>query len=105
PYLLLLIGESTNVMINGLYWGVFSGLVTFLTAGIVIGLAKGGMTWWRHRILRLLLWSDRVIPWRYEDLLEDACRYNLLRKEGREGYRFFHGLFQDYCASLDANQD
>ena len=96
---------SLKGLMNSLYWGMSTGLVTFLTIGIVIMLVKGGVIWWRHQILRFLLWSDRLIPWRYVDLLEEACRYNLLSKEGRKGYRFFHSLFQDYFASLDPAED
>ena len=96
---------SIKGLINSLYWGMSTALVTFLTVGIVIMLVKGGMIWWRHQILRFLLWSDGLIPWRYGDLLEDACRYTLLSKEGRKGYRFFHGLFQDYFVSLDTHED
>lgn len=100
-----LLSIDKQPLTNGLYSGLLIGFVTFLTAGIVIGLAKGGMTWWRHWVLRVLLWSDRVLPWYYENLLEEACRRNLLCKEGREGYRFLHALFQDYCASLGADHN
>jgi hypothetical protein len=79
--------------------------VTLVTAGIVIGLVKGGRAWWQHWILRFLLAGNHLIPWRYVEFLEEAYRYNLLRKIGREGYSFYHGLFQDYFASLTTDGD
>jgi hypothetical protein len=60
----------------------------------------GGLAWWRHWVLRFLLWRSGTLPWRVVPLLDEAAQRILLRKVGG-GYRFIHDLFRDYLATLD----
>jgi DNA polymerase III delta prime subunit len=72
-----------------------------LIGGLLVVIVYGGLAWWRHWLLRFLLWRSRAIPWHYEPMLDEASQCILLRKEGG-GYRFIHDLFRDSLASLDA---
>jgi hypothetical protein len=63
----------------------------------------GGLAWWRHWVLRLLLWCSGALPLRLVPWLDEAAQRILLRKVGG-GYRFIHDLFRDYLATLDPSE-
>ena len=75
------------------------GLQVALSVGLLVGLLRGGLAWWRHWVLRFLLWSSRVMPWNIVQTLDEAVRHILLCKSGG-GYRFIHERFRDYLTSL-----
>ena len=83
--------------------GLGRGPLIGLFGGLLVVMVCGGLTWWRHWLLRLLLWRGGTIPWHYVSMLDEASRCILLRKEGG-GYRFIHDLFRDYLASLSARK-
>jgi hypothetical protein len=84
----------------GLNVGLRSGWQIGLAVGLLVTLLMGGLAWWRHWVLRFLLWRSGAIPWRYPAFLDEAAEHILLRKVGG-GYRFIHDLFRDYLASLE----
>jgi hypothetical protein len=71
-----------------------------LSGGLVAALIKGGYTTFQHFILRLVLFTNDLAPWRYIDFLDFAAERILLRKVGG-GYMFIHRYLLEYFASLD----
>ncbi len=82
--------------------GVRNGVVFTLIAGIVLWTYNGGLTWYKHIVLRFLLWHRGAIPWHYERMLDEAVQRILLYRVGG-GYHFIHDLFRDYLISRDAS--
>jgi hypothetical protein len=89
-----------NGLIDGLNVWRSSGWQIGLAVGLLVTLLMGGIAWWRHWVLRFLLWRSGALPWRLVPLLDAAAQRILLRKVGG-GYRFIHDLFRDYLATLD----
>ncbi|HYN87465.1 MAG TPA: hypothetical protein VER55_02985 [Ardenticatenaceae bacterium] len=77
--------------------GLLFGLIGALVGGVVFG---GGGVFVQHWVLRFVLWRGGWLPWDLVAFLEEAARRSLLLKVGG-GYRFVHGLVQEYIANLD----
>src|SRR6266567_2353035 len=93
----ILSGESTTGL--DMEEKLRGGLLIGIMGGFLVAILKGGLAWWRHWLLRFLLWRSGAIPWNYVRFLDEAAQHILLRKVGG-GYRFIHDLFRDYLASL-----
>jgi DNA polymerase III delta prime subunit len=101
-----------NGSVIGLFYGLISGVYFWwavsppwglgigLGIGLILWLFRGGFAWYAHFTLRLLLWRAGCMPWNYSRFLDYAARRILLQKVGG-GYKFFHGLLQEYLASLN----
>jgi hypothetical protein len=76
------------------------GLVFGLACGLLVALLKGGLAWFQHATLHLLLWRAGSVPWRYVQFLDSAADHILLCKVGG-GYIFVHRFLLEYFASLD----
>jgi hypothetical protein len=83
----------------GLSIGKSIGLLVGLIVGLLGGLLTGGLAFFEHFILRLLLWRTRAIPWDYPHFLDYAAERILLLKVGG-GYIFIHRLLLEHFASL-----
>jgi hypothetical protein len=79
--------------------GPTTGLGVGLVAGLATGIRYGGRACLQHLVLRLGLWYQGSIPWRYVDFLDYAAERLFLRKVGG-GYLFIHRLLQEYFAAL-----
>lgn len=75
--------------------------LTALLAAMIVFPLFGGVTVPKHLLVRLFLWREGHMPWRYGRFLEHAVQFGLLRQAGG-GYTFMHRLLQDYYA--DRNQ-
>jgi len=69
-----------------------------ISGGLFVCMAMGGLTTWRHYIIRLLLWRSHTFPGRAPQFLNDACARFLLRRVGG-GYSFIHRLLLEYFVS------
>jgi hypothetical protein len=74
------------VLGNGLFLGLFSGLVP-------------GAACLQHFTLRFVLWCHGVIPWHYVRFLNYATDRRLLQRVGGS-YRFLHPLLKDHFAVM-----
>jgi hypothetical protein len=63
------------------------------------GLVFGGLAALLHTVLRLQLWHNGSIPWRYADFLDHAAQLTFLHKVGG-AYIFVHRRLMDHFASL-----
>jgi GTPase SAR1 family protein/MFS family permease len=100
--LLLGVGSIAGLivgLISGPPIGFFSGMFLGLFFGLIGGLRFGGLAYFQHYLLRLLLVRRRMLPWYTVRLLEEATTCNLLQHVGG-GYSFMHPLLQEYFASL-----
>jgi len=57
--------------------------------------SNGGGSYYRHYILRWLLYRAGCIPYRYVRFLDFACRLGFLRRVGG-GYTFYHRELRDF---------
>src|SRR5262249_39010024 len=82
-------------------WHLLPGRLPVLgiAGALLTAFLLGGLAWWRHWVLRLLLWCTEGTERRLTSLLDEATQRILLRRTSG-GYRFFHDLFRDYLASL-----
>jgi hypothetical protein len=64
---------------------------------MLIFFMRGGLAWWRHWLVRVLLWQQNLLPWRCNQLLDEATHRIILFRVGG-GFRFIHDLFQEYLA-------
>jgi signal peptidase I len=76
------------------------GLGVALFVGGTTGIRYGGRTCLQHLLLRRGLRDNDFAPWHYVDFLDYAAERIFLRKVGG-GYKFYHGLLQEYFSSLD----
>ncbi len=82
------------------------GLLIGFGIGILLGIPSaflawdelGGSAYTSFQALQRQLELDKVIPENYIQFLDYAEDRVLLRRSGRGGYSFFHGLLQDYFA-------
>lgn len=86
-------------LIAGPITGIPFGLVVASCAASVAGLIFGGEACIKHAILRLLLWSIGMVPWKYSRFLDYLAQKILLIKVG-SGYKFKHELLGEYIAGL-----
>jgi transcriptional regulator with XRE-family HTH domain len=102
PVLFLILGpeyRSSFPANSGLIYGLSDGMLV----GAFFWLVSGGIASIQHALLRLLLWKRGSIPWNYARFLNRAVDLALLHKLGG-GYIFFHGLLQEYFATVDDDQ-
>jgi len=83
-----------------LLYATTDGLANGTDIGLLFGLAYGGAAWLQHYTIRASLVLARVAPWRYESLLEEMKKRELLRRAGG-AYLFIHPLLRDHLAGLD----
>jgi hypothetical protein len=74
-------------------------VVAVVVPGVAAWLLSGGYACLSHCALRLVLWRMRALPLDTVNFLEYASERTFLYRVGG-GYEFFHGLLQDYFASL-----
>lgn len=65
---------------------------------------SGGVTVWRHYVIRWLLARHHTFPFRAQAFLDDATSRILLRRVGG-GYSFIHRRLQDYFADAPPSQN
>jgi NACHT domain len=87
-----------EVLYYGLPIWLRVGLPAAVAGTLLCAILLGCLAWWRHWVLRFLLWRSGAIPWRTVRMLDEAAQCILLRKVGG-GYRFIHDLFRDYLAT------
>ena len=73
---------------------------TGLFVGLFFSLQKGGVSYFKHYILRFLLWRNDYAPQNYIRFLDYAAERVFLRKVGG-GYIFTHRLLMEYFATLE----
>jgi len=78
-------------------FGVRAGLLIGPLLGLLATLAFGGYACLSHGALRLVLWRSGVMPLDHVRLLEYAAQCTFVYRVGG-GYRFMHGLWQQYFA-------
>jgi len=88
--------ESTPAQVQV---AVVLGVIFASLYGLIGGLAYGGYAYLSHFALRLTLWREHAIPLHCIRFLNYANDCVLLRRVGG-GYKFVHGLLQDYFAGL-----
>lgn len=69
----------------------------FFRGGLLVWAAIGGLTTWKHYVIRLLLAVSHTFPWRAQAFFDDATAHILLRRVGG-GYSFAHRRLLDYFA-------
>jgi hypothetical protein len=97
--LALLLLFSSVALILAMLFNRGCELTSMVGAGLIAGMAGGGLYLTRHYALRLLFWVFGLAPLRYELFLEREARLLFLRRVGG-GFTFFHRMFRDYCATL-----
>lgn len=76
------------------------GLQDGLAIAAIFWLRGGGATFIQHALLRVLLWSQGYIPWRYTRFLDDASWRTILQKVGG-GYIIHQLLLRHMAASIE----
>jgi hypothetical protein len=79
--------------------GLIIGLGVGLLVGLFLGLRNGGIAYFRHYVLRFLLWRNDYAPLTYIRFLDYAAERVFLHKVGG-GYIFTHRLLMEYFATL-----
>lgn len=69
----------------------------FVAVGILVWIIMGGLSVWRHYLIRFLLCSAHTFPLNASHFLDDATARILLRRLGG-GYCFTHRLLLDFLA-------
>lgn len=75
------------------------GLLVGLALAILMLLFFGGETFFKHWLLRALLWRRGLGPWNYPRLLDYGVERTLLHRIGG-GYTFIHRMLAEYLAGL-----
>lgn len=96
---------SNEVCASGELGSLFSGLGIGIGIGAILGLIFGqifgGFAWFRHYLIRALLYLDRrQIPWQLEWFLAHAADLHLLRRVGG-GFEFIDQDLQTYFERID----
>ncbi len=94
---IVLLGVLLGVLSGGVSFGLSFGLDFGLLGMLVFGLHVFIM----HFILRLLLYWNNYLPWRYVRFLDYTAHCIFLHKV-YGGYIFIHGLLLDYFAELNS---
>ena len=84
-------------LVVGLMLGPNNGLLIGLLAGIIAGLMYGGIAVIQHYILRFILISNNLLPWRLVPFLDHCVDLIFLRRVGG-GYIFVHRLLMEHFA-------
>jgi hypothetical protein len=79
--------------------GLIYSLNIGLSAGLIVGLNRGGSTVIKHYALRLILWLKGYTPFHFIKFLDHCAKLILLKKVGG-GYIFIHRMLLDYFADL-----
>lgn len=101
--ILALVGAIVGLIIGCILY-IFLGsqrliLLTSVTVGVIYFLTGGGFAILHHYLLRLVLTSERLVPWRFAKFLRYTTEIGLLRAVGG-GHIFRHQILQDYFARL-----
>lgn len=75
------------------------GLLAGASLAILMLLFFGGETFFKHWLLRALLWRRGLGPWNYPRLLDYGVERTLLHRIGG-GYTFIHRMLAEYLAVL-----
>jgi len=86
-------------LVVGLMLGPNNGLLIGLLAGIIAGLMYGGIAVIQHYILRFILISNNLLPWRLVPFLDHCVDLIFLRRVGG-GYIFVHRLLMEHFAEM-----
>ena len=86
-------------LVVGLMLGPNNGLLIGLLAGIIAGLMYGGIAVIQHYILRFILISNNLLPWRLVPFLDHCVDLIFLRRVGG-GYIFVHRLLMEHFAAM-----
>nr|BBH91744.1 hypothetical protein KTC_64950 [Thermosporothrix sp. COM3] len=78
--------------------GVGFGIIFTVVFALIFGMVRGGNACIEHYLLRLQLWWEGAMPWRYTRFLDEAAERIVLCKRGG-GYLFLHRLLLEYFAS------
>jgi hypothetical protein len=81
--------------------GLIAALIIGLAGGLIVGLLNGWLAYIRHRVLRVLLRREGLIPPNYPGFLDEIAARALLRKVG-SSYIFIHQLLLNYFATIEA---
>jgi MFS family permease len=110
----LLVGLSASLALGlssgflfGMIYGLTLGLVTglfYMIVGMLVGvLACGGLSCFRHFILRFLLYRLNYTPWNYARFLDNAANHLFMQKVGG-GYIFVHRMLMEHFAKMELKQ-
>ena len=99
----LMLGLIVGLMLrpmSGLMAGLMVGMAG-LMAALIVGLNNGGEACIKHFSLRLVLYSNKYIPWNYARFLDYAADRIFLQKVGG-GYIFIHRMLMEHFAEMKA---
>lgn len=92
------------VLIYGLTVGLLTGLF-YMIVGMLVGvLTCGGLSCFRHLILRFSLYCLGYTPWNYAKFIDNAADHLFLQKVGG-GYIFVHRMLLEHFAQMDFEQE
>lgn len=100
--------SAKNAMIFFLLGAIGLGVVAFILhlpilvgaiAGLLFGIFGAGEACIKHIALRLVLYSNRYIPWNYARFLDWATEHIFMQKVGG-GYIFIHRLLLEHFAQM-----
>jgi uncharacterized membrane protein len=102
----LIISLFAGVLL-GMIYGLTLGLVTglfYMIVGMLVGvLACGGLSCFRHFILRFLLYRLNYTPWNYARFLDNAANHLFMQKVGGS-YIFVHRMLMEHFAKMELEQ-
>ena len=100
-------GISIGILAEQLVWlpgelnyGLVSGLILGLIAGLLGGFFYGGNNIIQHYILRFMLGTSNLLPFRLIPFLDHCVDLIFLRRVGG-GYIFVHRLLMEHFAEMD----
>jgi len=83
--------------------GVNIGLLAGFVLGVGAGVIYGGTSSAKHLMLRLMLYTEGVIPLNYAEFLDHCVRRVLLQRVGGS-YIFIHKMLQEHFVNVDAEK-
>ena len=95
-------GLMVGLIIGLIVWLITTakvGLVAGIFIGLIIGLNRGLGDAIKHYVLRLVLWRNGRIPYKFVPFLDYCAKLILLKKVGG-GYIFIHRMLLEYFAKL-----
>ena len=99
-----LIAWSNNKLDSWIYPGnAYYGIAWMLSFGLSFSIIPG-FACLQHFTLRLILWWNGYIPWKYARFL-DYCTERLFLQRVGGRYRFIHKLLQDHFAEMEFKRD
>jgi hypothetical protein len=100
----LIIGLIVGLVVGLIAFGMIYGLSYGLIVGLLGGIVGGGDAFFKHYILRFVLWRRGHMPWNYARFLDYAAERIFLRKVGG-GYIFTHRLLMEHFAGLHEEEE